>query len=292
MDSTIINSTTPTEFFSFSTLPVELRQMVWNEALPILDIQRFTVEIAYHPDSPHSDEAGNLVLCLTPHEDFVQLTKGHLGLLGACYESRMAAIAKIPCNLPINYIALDGDGGPVVRFARVPFNPDGQLCISGLGVASFNASCGRGARGMDLRTSDLPQYLAAEIQCVTIPEIKNLTIALDPPMVYVRLSRFMRNFNKPIVDNLAMRMDKLQTVALIDEGVLNERHGICPNDFDWLHKRAPVVRPSDDDDGWNYEFDEQSIVGIPWLKLYEKLKFSMGSYFLRKQEVLSSRERR
>ncbi|KAK7703468.1 hypothetical protein SLS64_009138 [Diaporthe eres] len=128
-----MTSIAPTEFPSFTVLPPELREIVWDEALPTLDIQRFNAEVAPHPKFPKSNKSEDLVLCLNPHDDFIQLTSGYVGLLGACRESRWAAVAKTKAFLPINYVARDTDGSSAVRFARVPFNPDGHLCIGSLG---------------------------------------------------------------------------------------------------------------------------------------------------------------
>jgi hypothetical protein len=275
MSSATINSTTPTEFLSFSKLPIELRQMVWNEALPTLDMQRFRAEIAPHPNSLPSNKSEDLVLCLTPHDDFVQLTSGYRGLLGACRESQWAVTDKIKYYLPINYIASHGNNSVAVRSARVPFNPDGQLCISGLRPALHNASDGFGARDMDLPAPYWPEDLAEEIQCTTLAGIKHLTIALDPPRISECSRMFMLGWCHRAFDILAKRMGQLETVALIDEGVLNERH---PKDFRWLHTPMPVVRPSEDGDGWDYDLDEPSTIKIPWMKLYYEFKSSLSTF--------------
>lgn len=266
-----MSSTAPTEFLPFPKLPPELRDMVWDEALPTLDLQRFNAEIAPHPDTPKSCKSKDLVLCLTPHEDFVQLTSGFVGLLSACRESRRAAITKIKCHLPINYIARDADGLVAVRFAKVPFNPDGHLCISGLGSALQDAKEGFGARGMDLSSYSSPYSLPRDIQCATFPAIKNLTITLDMSskfegfFLFLLAHGFIR-WDHSVFHIMAKRMTKLDTVALVDECWMNERHRIDAKDFEWLHKPAPVVRPRGDDD------DESTTVKIPWEKLFREFK--------------------
>lgn len=260
-------STTPTEFPSFPKLPPELREMVWDEAfqIPTLDIQRFNAEIALHPDSPKmSCEARDLVLCLNPNDDFVQLTSGLVGLLRACRESRWAASANIKGYLPINYIARDIGDSFVVRFARVPFNPDGRLCISGLGPAFNNATKGYGARGILLPSYYYPHGLTGTIQCPTFSEIKNLTITLDMPGDFEHLHLFLLGWNDRLFDNMAKRMHKLETVALVDEGVLNERHHIDVKEFEGLHKPAPVVRTRGENNG-----DKPSTAKVPWQQLYD-----------------------
>lgn len=268
-----MSSTAPTDFLSFPKLPPELREMVWDGALPSLDLQRFNAEIALHPDFPKSKKSEDLVLCLTPHDDFVQLTSGYVGLLGACRESRWAASARIKCNLPINYIARDADGLVAVRFARVPFNPDGHLCISGLGSALQDAKEGFGARGMDLSLYSPRPSLPQDMQCATFPEIKNLTITLDMSSRFEGYFLFLLAYgcirwDHSVFDIIAKRMTKLDTVALVDECWMNERHHIDAKDFEWLHKPAPVVRRRGDDD------DESTTVKIPWRQLFREFKSS------------------
>lgn len=275
--------TAPTEFLSFPKLPFELRQMVWDEILPTLDLQRFNAEIAPNPKSANSNKSEDLVLCLTPNEDFVQLTSGYMALLGACRESRWAAIAKIKCYLPINYIARDANGTLAVRSARVPFNPAGHFCISGLGPAFNDAAEGYGARGMELQAFHWSNNLAANIQCVTFNEIRNVIISLDSARDFESKYLFMRGWDDRAFDDMVKRMIKLETVALVDEGVLNERHEIQPRDFEWLHKPALVVHPSEDNDGWDYELDEPSSIRIPWLKLYSDFKSSLSTFSALKQ---------
>lgn len=281
--------TAPTEFLSFPKLPFELRQMVWDEVLPTLDLQRFNAEIAPNPNYPNSKKSEDLVLCLTPNQDLVQLTSGYLGLLGACHESRWAAVSKIKCYLTINCITRDANGTLAVRSARVPFNPDGHLCISGLGPAFDDAAEGYGARGVELQASHWSKTLAENIQCVTFSEIRNLTISLDSPRNFESKYQLMRGWDDRVFDIMAKRMINLETVALVDEGVLNERHQIPPKDFEWLHKPALVVRPSEDNDGWDYELDEPSGVRVPWLKLYSDFKSSLGTFNAIKQLRAGSR---
>lgn len=263
--------------------------MVWDEVLPTLNLQRFNAEIAPNPNFPHSKKSEHLVLCLTPNQDFVQLTSGYLGLLGACRESRRAVITKIKCYLPINYITRDANSTLAVRSARVPFNPYGHLCISGLGPAVESATEGYGARGMELQASHWPKALATNIQCITFTEIRNLTISLDSPRDSESKYLFMRGWDDRVFDIMAQRMFKLETVSLVDEGVLNGRHQIPPKDFEWLHKPAPVVHPSEDNDGWDYELDEPPKVQVPWLKLYSDFKFSLGTFNAIKQFTFGSR---
>ncbi|KAL1877960.1 hypothetical protein Daus18300_002314 [Diaporthe australafricana] len=274
-----MNSINPTEFSSFLKLPLELRMMIWVEALPTrLDYQRFKAEIARHPDSIDGRRPDSFVLCLSPHEDFLQLTSGLRGLLGACRESHAIASQNITHVLPINYLAPDGKGSFDVRFARVPFNADGQLCISGLGPAFHAAAEEDGARGMDLRWSCDSDILAEGIQCVTLPEVKHLTITRDPARDFESKRRFMLGWDDCAFNNLAVRMANLEEVALIDEGVLSERQHIDAETFNWMHQPATVVRPGEDDDGWDYEIDEPSAVKIPWMKLYDHFKSSLNTF--------------
>lgn len=273
-----MSSTAPAEFLFFPQLPPELREMVWNEALPNLDMQRFNAEIASHSDSPKSNKPEDLVLCLTPNDDFVQLTSGYVGLLGACRESRWAAIAGIKCYLPINYIARDTDGSVAVRFAKVPFNPDGNVCISGLGLAFHNAAEGNGARGTNLPSSYLPHALGEGIQCVTFPGIKNLTITLNMPGDFESIHFLLMGWNKCVFDNMVKRMNKLETVAMVDEDRMNERHQIEAKDFEWLHNPMRVVRPREDDDGWDYGQDEPSTVEIPWQQLFHDFAYKVDIF--------------
>lgn len=273
-----MNSIKPTEFSSFLKLPFELRTMIWGEVLPTrLDYQRFNAEIARHPNSIDGNPE-SFVLCLSPHEDYLQLTSGFRGLLGACRESNAIASQSITQDLPINYLAPDGRGYFEVRFARVPFNPDGQLCISGLGPAFHAAVGGDGARGIDLRWSCDADILAESIQCVTLAEVKHLTITLDPAKDFESKRRFMLGWDDRAFDNLAVRMPNLEKVALIDEGVLNERQLMDAEDFNWMHQPAVVVHPGEDDDGWDYEMDEPSKVRIPWMKLYDHFKSSLNTF--------------
>ncbi|KAI3393419.1 hypothetical protein diail_4287 [Diaporthe ilicicola] len=274
-----MHSITSAEFLPFSKLPVELRRMIWDEAvLAPMEYQRFNAEIARHPDLNTSNKAQSLVLCLTPHDEFIQLTSTHRGLLGACHESRAIASESVIHELPINYLAPDGRGSFAVRFARVPFNPDGRVCISGLGPAFDAAGDGHGARSMNLRWACPREYLAEAMQCATIPEVKNLTIALDPARDLESKRLFMLGWDGVAFNNLALRMPKLETVALVDEGVLGERGHMDAEDFSWMHKPARVVRPAEDDDGWDYEMDEPSAVKIPWLQLWNDFRRAMSTY--------------
>ncbi|KAJ0121994.1 hypothetical protein J7T55_002505 [Diaporthe amygdali] len=292
MQSLIMSSITPTEFLYFPKLPVELRRMVWDQALPAtLDFQRFNAEIAHHPNCVKSNKSESLVLCLTPHDDFVHITSGYRGLLGACKESNTIASVEVPFHLPINYLAPDANGSLIVRFASVPFNPDGQLCISGLGPALHAASEGDGARGMDLRWSYWPDNLAEDIKCASFPKIKNLTIALDSAKDSESEWRFLRGWDDRAFHKMALRMINLETVALVDEEALDLRQKIDAETFNSMHKPAPVVRPSEDDDGWNHDLDEPSAVRIPWVKLYADLQFDFATFkFINRYKTLSHYE--
>lgn len=281
MSSTTMNSTTPTEFHRFPELPAELREMVWEEAMPgPLDLQRFNAEIAPHPDHRGSNRPDGLVLCLTPHDDFIWLTSGHRGLLGACRESRWIAAAKIKFYLPINYLARDANGSFAVRFAKVPFNPDGRLCISGLSPALHDAEEGRGARGMELQASHQARDLTRDIQCAAFPEVKNLTICLRWPKGYDKIHLFMLGWDERAFDRMAKKMDKLETVALADEGVLDDRHHMGTEDLERLHAPAPVTRG---DDCWDDELDEPADVEIPWSTLYRNFVSSICGFNALKQ---------
>lgn len=264
-----MNSPTPTEFLYFPQLPVELREMIWDEALPTLDLQRFNAEIAPHPDSPESTKSEDLMLCLTPNDDFVQLTSGYVGLLGACRESRWAAMAKIKGYLPINYIARTADDAVAIRSAKVPYNPDGHLCISGLGPAFIAAAEGHGARGMKkLQKRHWPQPLSEGIQCVTFPEIRNLTITLTMPEDFESVHLFLLGWDDRVFGNMVQRMPKVETVALVDEGVLNERRHIDAEEFEGLHRPVRVVRHRGDDDSLDDDADGLSNLEVPWRRIY------------------------
>lgn len=249
--------------------------MVWDEAIPspILDFQRFNAEIARQRHG-----LSGLVLCLTPNSDFVQLTRGHRGLLGACRDSRAAAIAKIDCYLPIHYIKCVGNGVPVVRSARVPYNPEGQLCISGLGPALNAATNGYGARGMDLRLTSAPEDIAKEIECVSLSKIKNLIIALDPPRDYIRSRALLLGWSLCSFDRLARRMAifELRTVELVDEGWLNERRHSHLVSFKWWHNPAELLL--DEDEHWALDRAKFAPVYIPWVGLYADFKSNMRAF--------------
>ncbi|POS81028.1 hypothetical protein DHEL01_v200601 [Diaporthe helianthi] len=247
MNSAMMDFNTPTDFLFFPFLPAWIRQMVWDEALPTLYIQRFNAEVARNQDHPLANGSGGLTLCLTPNDDFVQLTKGYVGLLGACQESRAAAQIKIEGYLPIQYIAQDQDGSISIRFAKVPYNPDGQVCISGISPAMHLASEGLGARGTSLAMArnDPADVIAYNIRCVTIPEIKNLAIALDLPRGYVDERSIMSGWDFHCYNHLASRMAayKLETMELVEEGWLDERHDYedHPEYFAYLHMPAPLL---------------------------------------------------
>ncbi|KAG8160025.1 hypothetical protein KVR01_010662 [Diaporthe batatas] len=249
MDVIMTDSTTPTEFHFFPKLSAELRRMVWDEALPTLNLQRFNAEIARQPAYPHSNRLGPLTLCLTPSDDFIQVTKGYVGLLGACYESREAAMNKIEAYLTIQYITQNQDGSISIRFAKVPYNPDGQVCISGLGPAlHFAAEDGLGARGTAVGNphKDKADFIAYSINCATITEVKHLAIALDPPRQFMGQHCDMFGWDFHSFDKFARRMarHKLETMELIDDGWLDERHENKdhPVPFEWQHTRVPITR--------------------------------------------------
>lgn len=264
-----MSSTAPTEFLSFPQLPLELREMVWDEALPTLDLQRFNAEIAPHPDCSKSNNPEDLVLCLTPNDDFVQLTSGYVGLLGACRESRRAAIVRIKGYLPIHYVAREADGSVAVRFAKVPYNPDGNFCISGLGPAFTAAADGYGARGMKLKALHWPQPLMETIQCASFPEVKNLSITLDLPADFESTYLFLLGKDDPSFADMLKSMTKLETVALVDEGWMNEWHRIDAKYREWLYNPYPVFRGRIGDNGVVYELDEDSTVHVRWRRLFE-----------------------
>lgn len=278
MNPVTMDSGTPTEFLLFPDLPPELRQMVWDEALPTLGLQRFKAEIKPHPDStikcpakPFSGRGNltkffrdnspkNFVLCLTPNDDFVQLTSGYRGLLGACHESRGAAMARIKCHLSIYYTARNADGSFTARSARVPFNPDGHICISDL-VLSFDIpkSYGDGAR----------EHLAEFIQCPALNEMKNLVISVNLPRDSHKFVKFMLNWPYSAFENMARRMNKLETVAMVDERVLNDQHP--PDAKGFVSLRNPrVIRARDEGGDLNHwhELDDTSI-SHPWLQLVD-----------------------
>lgn len=270
-------STVPNDFFLFPQLPPELRQMVWNEAIPspILDLQRFNAEIARKRHC-----SSGLVLCLTPNSDFIQLTRGHRGLLGACRDSRAAAIANTDYYLPINYIIRDSDGVPVVRPARVPFNPEGQLCISGLGPALHAASKGHGARGVDLdrRLIGGPEHIARTIECVSFSNIKNLIIALDPRRDGDSSREFLPGLGLCASNRLVRRMAVfgLETVELVDEGWLNERRHNHLALFKWWHNPAELLWS--ENENWRLDYEKFAPVHIPWVGLYEDFKSNSRAF--------------
>lgn len=276
MTSITMKSPTPTEFSPFPGLPIELRQMVWNEAVPnpTQDFQRLKAEIA---SQLLNLNGRGLVLCLTPHDEFVELTRDYLRLLGACRDSRAAALAKIDSWLPIHYIARDES----VRFTRVPFNSDGQLCISGLCEALDLAAKGYDARG-DQVHHEIIGYrhmtIARGIQCVTLSKIKNLTIALDPPLDPWKSEEFMLGWSCAGFDTLARRMLQLKTMALVDECWLNERRDIDSASFEWVHKPTPFGRWNAIEASEIYEDGVPILVHEAWYKLYEDFESNMRAF--------------
>lgn len=273
MNSVTMASDTPTDFLLFPRLPPELRQMVWDEALPTLGLQRFKAEIKPHPDStikwpadPFSRRGNrkaksflinipkNFVLCLTPNDDFVQLTSGYRGLLGACHESRRAATARIKCHLSIYYTARNADGSFTARPARVPFNPDGHICISDL-FLTFDILRSYGACGR----------LAEAIQCPAFHEMKNLVISVNWPEDAYKLARFTRKWTDRVFDIMARRMNKLETVALVEERVLKDRHPLDAKGFVSL-RRPRVIRAREEGGDLNQEPDDPSTID-QWLNL-------------------------
>lgn len=270
--------TTPTEFLCFPRLPAELQQMVWHESLPTLDLQRFNAEIARKPDRPAAQTSRELTLCLTPNDHFIQQTRGLVGLLGACYDSRAVAMGNIKARLPIQYIKQNQDGSISIRSARVPYNPDGQLCISGLGPAlHFAAVEGLGARGTSvaLTGQNRADLIANTIKCVTLPEIKNLAIALDPPRQFRGQLCIMFGWDFQSFTNLARRMakHKLETVELIDDGWLDERHDNENHtlSFEWQHTPTSISRSITDP-------GVRPRGHIPWSQLLDNFKANTDSY--------------
>jgi hypothetical protein len=289
MDSTgmdwTADSHTTVEFSYFQKLPTELKQMVWNEALPTFDIHRFIAEVAPQLEPTRSKPHG-LVLCLKPTEDFIQLTSGYRGLLGACHESREVALTKMTARLPIEYLTSEDDGKFAIRSARVPFSPDGLVCISNLGPALHAVWNGHGARGIELNMGDWPEALAEDIQCVTFEDIKHLAITLNAARDYESAHLFMLGWSVTAFDTLAKRMAgfKLETMEVLDDDWLNERHHAHPWYFRWLHKRTPLLRPNDDeDDKWNDQFDKPPYVKVPWQKLYEDFRANRNAFRTIKQ---------
>lgn len=283
MTSIKMNSTTPKEFPYFPKFPAELRKMVWDEALPTLDIQHFNAEITGHPDHPVARGSWDLVLCLTPNDDFVQLTKEYVGLLSACQESRAAAMDKIKGYLPIHYITQDQqDGSIMARSARVPYNPDGLVCISGLGPAlHFAAEQGLGAQGTSivLPRKNRAEFIASTITCVTLPEIKNLAIALDPPAEFMGEHCVAFGWDWHSFSNLVRRMgrhNKLETIELVDNGWLENRHdnNNHPISFEWLHKPTPITRTEliTDNPGSGHW---RPNVRTPWSRLLDDFRDNM-----------------
>lgn len=257
-----MTSTILTDFHLFPQLPPELREMVWEEAMPgPLGMQRFNAEIANHP-TPYSGRPDDLVLCLTPHEDFVQLTTAHHGLLGACRESRWTANARIKSYLPIDYTASDANGSLAARSARVPFNPGGRVCISRLGAAVEAAAAGHTLRGARLQGSHGTSDIAKYTHCVTLLRIEHLTISLDGPEDLWCLRLVVGS------DLIARNMDELETVALLDEMALNKMHLITEGDVQRLHSIASLTPEHAD-------VQRHPAVLIPWEELYDK--FVSGS---------------
>lgn len=247
-------STVSPTFTCFSRFPLELQDMVWEEAaadLPVLDIQRFTAEITMADQHTNSAGPQRPLLCFTPHADFIDSTAGHRALLRACRDSREAAQAQIDHLLPIHYLTTDATGSLVARQASVPFNSSGHFCVSGLCLAINEATKGREARCSALPHPHRADHIIQKMQGLgeaTASLIENLTISMTPDRVRYK-GRWDHDFTDLCelekVNHVATRMPNLRTASLICESVLNRRHSIDKRDFDRLHPSLPVVPASD-----------------------------------------------
>lgn len=242
-------STTPTTFTCFPKLPLELQKMSWEAAaadLPVLDFQRFTAEITLTERNADSEKPQRLLLCFTPHADFINITTGHRGLLGACLESRKAAQKQIDCLLPIHYLTTDATGSLVPRQGSVPFNFSGHFCVSGLGLAIKEATEGRGARGSKLLHSHRASCIVKKIQGreEVTSLIKNLTIVLGSAQGEFDEGQYIFGADDMIFDLIASRMPKLKTVSLISDVILNRRNHLDQEDFNDLHQICNLIPKS------------------------------------------------
>lgn len=264
--------------------------MIWEDAaanLPVMSIQRFNAEIilsqqsSYACNRPHS-----LLICFTPHADFINLTTGHRGLLRACRESRKAAQREIDCLLPIHYPATDATGMVIPRQAFIPFNPSGYFCISGLGRAVGDAAMGRGARGSRLLSSPWEESVIGDIQGLeptTTSMIKNLTIALDPARPLGPWQTiYMRGWNVRVFEEFASKMPNLKTVSLLGEAIMNRRHHLDQVDFDRMHKTVSVI-PKNERAGWE--------TAVPWCTLWESWRRQQVLYYAITQSKIDEIER-
>lgn len=272
----------------FPDLPIELQKMIWEEAaadLPVISIQRFNAEIVLSQKIVHTrNQPRPLLICCTPHADFINLTTGHRGLLRACRESRKAAQRQIDCLLPIHYPTKDATGMVIPQQAFVPFNPSGYFCISGLGRAILCASRGRGARGSRLLRSQSVEDVIWDIQCLeatTTSLIKNLTIALDPTRVR-SAQAYMVGWKERVLEKFASQMPNLKTVSLLSEAIINRRHHIDQIDFDRMHKTVSVV-PENERAGGE--------TAVPWRTLWESWRRQQILYCAITQSKIDEIER-
>lgn len=177
--------------------------------------------------------------------------------MGACRESRWTANARIKSYLPIDYIARDANGSLAVHSARVPFNPIGRVRISRRGAVVEAAAAGHTLRGARLQGSHEPSDIAKYTHCVTLPRIEHLAISLDGPTGLWGLELVLGS------DLIARNMDKLETVALLDEMALNKMHLITAGDIQLLHSIASLTPEHAD-------VQRHPAVLIPWEELYGK----------------------
>lgn len=262
------------DFASFPKLPLELQRMVWKEVardLAHLDYQRFIFEIVQDSRADKGDDS--ITLCFRPHEDFINLTFGHRALLQACRESRWAAHEQIECYLPIQYLDMGTTATNALRIreAKVPFNPNGQFCISGLGPAIENASHATGARNLPLPTRYGVEGVTQSIrglELATSGMVKNLTIALDWPDDPVRAHNFLLGWDLEAFDTIALGFTNLQAVAVIGEGVMNRRHHIEERAFKFMHKPLRVEHGK----------GSKQEVSINWRKLYNTWEYEHGMF--------------
>lgn len=211
-------STTPITFICFPKLPLELQKMIWEAAaadLPVLDIQRFTAEITLTQRNAHDDKPQRPLLCFTPHEDFIDLTTGHRGLLRACRESRKPAQKQSDCLLPIQYLTTDDTGSLVTRRASMPFNPSGGFWVGGLSLAVKAATEGRGARGSKLLHSHSAAYIITHVEILdeATSLVKNLVIDLEPQSEFDD-RRDMIRWHYQACDLIASNMPNSNAVGL------------------------------------------------------------------------------
>ncbi|KAL1863044.1 hypothetical protein Daus18300_008200 [Diaporthe australafricana] len=106
-----------TTFPQFRALPVELQDMIWEEAYDALRVSPEFVSFRVNLYQKYL-QWDHDIFCFTPDSQTAQATRAHRGLLGACRQTRHKALQ---CLTILTLFRLDPSTGRATEY-RVPFN--------------------------------------------------------------------------------------------------------------------------------------------------------------------------